>query len=161
MELNIINILSEFTYIIVVFVCFFSLTLFFGRQMLINIICGLFLALLLVDKFPYYDFLLKGLQNDVVILFIKILFFVIISIFSTLFFRRLMPPEFSEGRLESFWKKFFLAFGATILVMIFSFNVLPISEVLTSFNTPVQILFSPADLFFGWILIPILILTIV
>lgn len=160
MEINFINILSEFAYIIVVFTCFFSLTLFFGRQMLINIICGLFLSLLLVDKFPYYDFLLRGLQNDVVILVIKIIFFISVTVFATLFFRRLMPPEYSEGRLESFWKKFFLAFSATILVMIFSFSILPLTEILT-FSSPLQIFFSPPDLFFAWLLIPILILAIV
>lgn len=160
MESEIINTLSEFAYFLVAFTCFFSLTLFFGRQMLINIICGLLLSLLLVDKFPYYDYILRGLQNDLVILVVKIIFFIVVSVLSTLFFRRLMPPEFSEGRLESFWKKFFLAFSATILVMIFSFAILPNSEVAT-FSSPLQIFFSSPDLFFGWLLIVVLILAIV
>ncbi len=154
---TIIHFLSESAYLLVVFLIFFSLAIIKGRQMLINIICGLYLALLLTIQFPYWDLVTKGLGQVVVIATVKLVIFIIVTVLATLLFKRIMPREYAENKFESFHKKIALALGATVLVMIFSFNVLPVTELLTP-GTPVQSLFAPQEWFFWWLLLPLLIL---
>jgi len=50
-----------------------------------------------------------------------------------------------------------LAVAGTILIMVFSFHVLPVTEFLTP-GTPIQSLFAPAQYFFWWLLVPFVIL---
>jgi len=54
-------------------------------------------------------------------------------------------------------KKIIMAFLATVVVMIFSFNVLPVTDLLTP-GTPIQSLFAPAEYFFWWLLLPLVVL---
>ena len=70
-----------------------------------------------------------------------------------------MPDAFREMKLESFSKKFTYALCATILVMVFSFNVLPVTEFLTP-GTPIQSLFAPTQYFFWWLILPLIALFI-
>ncbi|MEZ4104588.1 MAG: hypothetical protein R3B60_04885 [Candidatus Paceibacterota bacterium] len=154
---TILHFLSEFAYLLVVFFAFLSLTIIFGRQMVINIIFGLYLALLITIQFPYYDKVLNGLENTVAIAITKLAFFAVVTVLTTLLFKRLMPEEYDENKFESFGKKILLAVLATVLVMIFSFNVLPVTELLTP-GTPIQSLFAPQEFFFWWLLLPLLLL---
>lgn len=154
---TILHFLSEFAYLLVVFFAFFTLSIIFGRQMVINIIFGLYLALLITIQFPYYDKVLNGLENTVAVAVAKLTFFAVVTILTTLLFKRLMPEEYDENKFESFGKKLMLAVLATVLVMIFSFNVLPVTELLTP-GTPVQSLFAPQEFFFWWLLLPLILL---
>jgi hypothetical protein len=70
-----------------------------------------------------------------------------------------MPEEYREGKFETFGKKVMLALGATVLIMIFSFNVLPVTEFLVP-GTPVQSLFAPQEYFFWWLLLPLILIFI-
>lgn len=151
--------LSESAYLLIVFFVFMFIALLKGRQTLINIICGLYLALLITLQFPYYDVLLKSISQTSVVAAIKLIFFGIATFLSTLLFRRVMPDEYREGKFESFGKKIMLASGATILVMIFSFNVLPVTEFLTP-GTPIQSLFAAEQFYFWWLMLPLVFLYI-
>lgn len=153
----ILNYLSESAYLLIVFSVFFALAIFKGRQMLINIICGLYLALLITTQFPYYDLILGDLKQAMVIAIAKLVLFIITFILTTLLFKRIMPREYDENKFESFGKKMILALGATVLVMAFSFNILPVTEFLTP-GTPVQSLFAPQEYFFWWLMLPLVIL---
>jgi hypothetical protein len=153
----ILNYLSESAYLLIVFSVFFALAIFKGRQMLINIICGLYLALLITIQFPYYDLILGDLKQAMVIAIAKLVLFIITFILTTLLFKRIMPREYDENKFESFGKKIILALGATVLVMAFSFNILPVTEFLTP-GTPVQSLFAPQEYFFWWLMLPLVIL---
>lgn len=153
----ILNYLSESAYLLIVFSVFFALAIFKGRQMLINIICGLYLALLITTQFPYYDLILGDLKQAMVIAIAKLVLFIITFILTTLLFKRIMPREYDENKFESFGKKIILALGATVLVMAFSFNILPVTEFLTP-GTPVQSLFAPQEYFFWWLMLPLVIL---
>lgn len=154
---SILHFLSESIFLFVVFIFFFGVSIWRGRQTLINIICALYLTLLLTTQFPYYSFILGELTKTTVIAAVKLILFVIIAVFCTLLFKRIMPEEYREGKLESFGKKIILAIGATVLVMIFSFNIVPVSEFLNT-STPIQSLFSNQQFFFPWLLFPLLIL---
>lgn len=131
--------------------------MFKGRQALINIICGLYFALLISIHFPYYEKLLGGIERVSVQAGVKLVFFAALTFIFTKLFKRLMPSEYQEGKFESFHKKILLAGGASILVLAFSFNVLPVGEFLTT-DTPIQMLFSNEGFFFWWLLLPLVFL---
>jgi len=152
----IISFLQESIYLIIVFGIFFAIALLKGKQTLINVTLGLYFALLLSFEFPYFDQLL-GLSSPKTQSLIMLLSFVGFTIFSTLLFNHLMPREFAEKSFEGFGKKMLFASGATILVMVFSFHVLPITEFLSP-GTPIQFLFAPKDYFFWWLITPMTIL---
>jgi hypothetical protein len=89
----------------------------------------------------------------------KLGIFLLFTAATTALTHRIMPDEFRENKLESLGKKITLALGATILIMIFSYQVLPVSEFLTP-GTPIQSLFAPTEYFFWWLLLPLVILFI-
>ena len=125
-----------------------------GRQAVINLVVGLYFALLISLEFPYYDTLLSHAGDAHSIAIGKILLFVIFTVLATLLVKRIMPDEFKETKFESFHKKILLSVGGTILIMVFSFHVLPVTEFLTP-GTPIQSLFAPNDYFFWWLLAPL------
>jgi predicted neutral ceramidase superfamily lipid hydrolase len=148
--------LKESLYLIVVFGVFMAVALIKGKQALINIILGLYFALLFTLEFPYYDRLFKAssAQSESLMM---LAIFVVFAIISILLFNHLMPREFSEKPFEGLGKKILFASGATVLVMAFSFHALPITEFLSP-GTPIQYLFAPEQFFFWWLSIPIVVL---
>lgn len=149
-----LNFISEIAYFLTVFGVLFGFALFKGRQAIINIIFALYLALLISVEFPYYAQVLGSLGGSVSIATAKMVIFVVFTILATTLCFRIMPDEFRETKLESFGKKFTLTLCATILVMVFSFHVLPVTEFLTP-GTPIQSLFAPAEYFFWWLILPL------
>ncbi len=149
--------LSESAYFLAVIFVFIGIGIFKGRQALINITCGLYFALLISIHFPYYDILLVNIGHSITQAIIKLVFFIGLTFLFTKLFKRLMPSEFQEGKFETFHKKILLAAGASILVLAFSFNILPVGEFITT-NTPIQMFFSADHLFFWWLVIPFIFL---
>ena len=154
-----VNFISEIAYLLIVLGVIFSISIFKGRQAVINIIFGLYLALLISVEFPFYEQVLGSLSGAVSISMAKLIVFLAFTILATTLCFRIMPDEFREMKLESFSKKFTLSLCATILVMVFSFHVLPVTEFLTP-GTPIQSLFAPADYFFWWLILPLVALFI-
>lgn len=149
----------ECLYFFVVFGVFALAAVVMGRQAIINIIVGLYLALLISMNFPYYDTVLSFTSGVRMLSILKLGIFFAFTVLAVWLFYRIMPSEFRETKFESFGKKILLAFSATILVMIFSFNVLPVTEFLSP-GTPIQSLFAPQEYFFGWLMIPLVFLFI-
>lgn len=154
-----INFIYEIAYFLIVLGVLFGFALFKGRQAIINIIVALYLALLISVEFPFYDTVLGSLSGAVSISTAKMVVFVLFTILATILCFRIMPDEFRETKLESFSKKFTLALCATVLIMVFSFHVLPVTEFLTP-GTPIQSLFAPAEYFFWWLILPLIALFI-
>ena len=150
----IISFLSEIAYFLIVFGVLFTFALLKGRQAIINIIFALYLALLISVEFPYYNKVLGTINGAVSVSAAKLGIFLIFTILATILCFRIMPDAFREMKLESFSKKFTYALCATILVMVFSFNVLPVTEFLTP-GTPIQSLFAPTQYFFWWLILPL------
>lgn len=151
------SLLQELTYLLVVFGGFFLFSIFKGRQAVINVVTGLYIALLISLVFPYYDLFLSGAPSAHSLAVGKLVIFAIFTILGTLLMARLMPDEFREKKFESMGKKLLLALGGTIAVMVFSFHVLPITELLSP-GTPIQTLFENSNYFFWWLLVPLVIL---
>jgi hypothetical protein len=156
---NLLHTLSQSAYFLAVVLFFLGLGVFKGRQALINVTCGLYFALLVSIHFPYHDKITSGIQSTTIEAAIKLAFFISLTFVFTKLFKRLMPSEYQEGKFESLHKKILLAAGASILVLAFSFNILPVGELLTT-ETPIQMLFSTDHLFFWWLLLPIVFLYI-
>lgn len=154
-----LNFLSEIAYLLAVFAVIFIFTMARGRQAVINLIFGLYLALLISIEFPYYDRLFGSFSSEALSL-AKLALFAVFTIVATLLCGRVMPDEFRENRFESFGKKMILTLSATILIMVFSFQVLPVTDFLTP-GTPIQSLFAPEAYFFWWLLLPLVILFLV
>ncbi len=143
---------------VITFSVFFSYTILKGRYALINVILGLYLALLISLKFPYYDLLTEGSGQTAAI--IKILIFIAFIIVGAMLFRRHIPGDDYEPAFYKLWKKILLATMATVLVMIFSFHALPVTEIITP-GSPIQSLFAPQANFFWWLILPIIALFVV
>jgi hypothetical protein len=155
-----LNFLSEFAYMLVVFGLFFLFSVLKGRQAIMNVTVGLYLALLISTEFPNYDTLFSTLGSPGSIAAAKLGFFAFIALFTTALCYRIMPDEFRENKFESIGRKLLLTTGATILVMTFSFHVLPVTEFLVT-GSPLQLLFGPEVYFFWWLLVPLVILYVV
>jgi hypothetical protein len=156
----ILNFLYEIAFLLGVFGFFLFFAIFKGRQAIINITVGLYLALLISIEFPSYNVIFSGIEGTASLAAAKLAFFALITLFTTILCYRIMPSEFREENFESLGKKILLATGASILVMIFSFNALPVTEFLTP-GTPLQLIFAPEDYYFWWLLVPLMILYVV
>lgn len=153
---TLITFIQECLYLIVVFSIFLFFALKKGRQTVTNIILGLYLALLISLEFPFYDLLLKGSSAGTESI-IKLIVFAIFTTLSTWLYIRILPREYDEKAFEGFGKKILLATAGTILVMIFSYHVLPITEFITP-GSPINYLFGSEHNFFWWLIAPIIIL---
>ncbi|MFT7644420.1 MAG: hypothetical protein ACI9BF_000063 [Candidatus Paceibacteria bacterium] len=156
----ILNFLYEIAYLLGVFGFFLFFSIFKGRQAIINVTVGLYLALLISIEFPGYDVIFRSIESTASLAAAKLTFFALITLLTTILCYRIMPDEFREENFESLGKKLLLAAGASILVMTFSFNVLPVTEFLTP-GTPLQLIFAPETYYFWWLLVPLVILYVV
>lgn len=153
----ILTLLYELAYFLAIFFLFLLFAVLKGRQAIMNVIIGLYFALLISLTFPYYDFIFSGLISTQSIAAGQLGFFAVTTLLTTALCFRIMPDEFKEKRFESFGRKLLLTFGATTLVMIFSFNALPVTEFLVP-GTPIQSIFAPEAYYFWWLLVPLVIL---
>ena len=154
-----LSIFQELVFLLAVFGFFLVWAIVRGRQSVINIIFGLYFALLISLEFPYYETFLPAGGSPHTLAIGKMVIFAIFTTVATILVTRVMPSPFKEKKFESFLKKLLLALGGTILIMVFSFHVLPVTEFLTP-GTPIQSLFSPKDWFFWWLLLPLVFLYI-
>lgn len=152
-----LSLLQELAYLLVVFGGFIFYSIIKGRQAVINVVAGLYIALLISLVFPYYDTFLSAAQSAHSVAVGKLVLFAIFTLLGTILMARLMPDEFREKKFESLGKKILLALGGTITVMVFSFHVLPVTELLSP-GTPIQTLFANKDYFFWWLLVPLVFL---
>ncbi len=146
---SLLTVLRESLFLVVTFSAFLMYAMMKGRYALINLIFGLYLALLISLEFPYYG-TLDGA-------FAKIAVFVAFVIAGAILFRRHIPGDDYEAAFQGFGKKLILAALASILIMIFSFHAFPATEVIDP-GTPIQSLFAPQENFFWWLILPLVFL---
>ena len=156
-SIAIISFLQESLFVIAVFGTVFIYTLVRGKQAIINLILGLYFALLITLKFPYFDFILAPVEGANAESIIRITIFGVFTLISTILFSRLMPRRFDEKTFQGLGKKILFSLGAGVLIMAFSYHTLPVLEFVNP-GTPMQSLFGPEQSFFIWLIIPIAIL---
>ena len=143
-----LSVLQESIFVITVFIVFLIYAMARGRYAVITVIFSLYLALLVSLTFPYFN---ETASGDALA---KILIFLAFVIASMFLFRKHIPGDDYENAFQSLWKKIFVALLATILVMAFSFQALPVTEIIDP-GTPMQNLFGPQENFFWWLVIPL------
>jgi len=153
----VLDFIYEISYLLGVWLAFFMWATSVGRQAMINLIFGLYLALLLFEYFPYTNYLIENLGGSLAQATGQLVIFGIFAFLMTMLATRVMPVEFQEKTLESLPKKFILSGAASVLVLVFSFQVLPVTEFLTP-GTPLQSIFGPEEYFFWWLLSPLAVL---
>ena len=102
----IITFLFEISYLIAIFLLFMVWVTLKGRQAMINVIIGLYLALLILIEFPYTSYLTENLGSGLAQSVGKLVLFAIFTILATWLCYRIMPDEFQERKFESYFKKF-------------------------------------------------------
>ena len=153
----ILHFLSEIAYLLIAFGLVFTLSAIRGYQAVINLILGLYLSLLLYFKLPTYLGHFFADLEGVTLAIAQLLLFAFITYLTTTLCNRLLPDRMRGGYFEHFGKKLVLSLAATILIMSFSFQVLPVSEIIST-GTPLQTLFTPEAHFFWWLLVPLVVL---
>jgi hypothetical protein len=150
-----IRILQESLYWIIAFSAFLAYAMVRGKQSLINLILGLYIALLISLKFPYYDFILGGTRADGTMdSVIMIALFAVFTLGATFMFSRLIPRDFEDHPFRGLHKKILFAALASVLVMAFTYHALPVTDLITP-GSPIQALFGPESNFFWWLLVPL------
>lgn len=152
----ILSLIHSGAYVLSFLVFFLILALWRGRYVLINLILSFNLALLLTLQFPYFDKFFQG-GTQTTIALVKITIFLVFTTLGFFVFRRHIPGNDYEKMFEGFWQKILLSVMATALVMIISYQVLPLSDLIQLPN-PLQNLFTNQANFFWWLLIPLLVL---
>jgi hypothetical protein len=155
-----LHLLSEFAFLLLVFGATLFVSIKWGRQTITNLIFGLYVALLLFGEFPYHSWLAELTEDPGGQVFIQLLLYGVLAVTATAVFVRVLPREYDEGAFESFGAKSALAAAATILVLIVSYQVLPVGEFVAP-ETPLATIFSSEPAFFYWLLMPLVVLCIV
>lgn len=159
--MDVASIVAQMKSLAVPLVLFSALLVFVmvqGRRALTSLILGLYLALLLSLVFPYYDFLFEHISGDFISdTFIRISLFAIFTAVGAILFDRLLFYRIDEGMFEALPKKMLLALLGTILILAFSYHVLPFASLVAP-DTVIQTFFAPHELFFWWLVLPLLVL---
>lgn len=155
---SLIAFIQESLFMIVVFGIFLGTAMVRGKYALINIILSLYLALLISLKFPYFSFFENGTDSGSGAV-VHIVIFVIFTILGIILFRKHIPGDDYEPAFYQFIKKIILALMATILIMVYSFHVIPVTDLITP-GTPIRSLFEPEASFFWWLMAPLITLLI-
>lgn len=125
-----------------------------GRRAITSLILGLYFALLISLKFPYYAKIYAIAGNIITETALSIIVFAVFTTIFTLLMDRLLFYRIDERAFEGMSKKIVLALLGTILVMSYSYHVLPITNLIDP-GLPAQKLFGPEEYFFWWLIIPL------
>ncbi len=153
MELSaILSILQGWLFLLILFGISLVYVLARGRQHLINLMVGQYIALFFLQLFPYMELIEDKFPGEKGEAIATLGIFTIFTIFSTWLFSKLMPREYLEKTFESFGKKIFLALTSTILLMTLATHHLPIGE-LINIGTPLPPTLLSSELGFVWLVL--------
>jgi hypothetical protein len=136
------------------FVLALGYSMFKGRQNLINLMMGSYMALLLYHLVPHRDSLLDQLGSDKNQAVAAVAIFIALTFLATWLFVRLMPREFLEGAFETMGKKLLLSIAAMVLVMTLITHYLPVAEVV-NIGTPLPEALLSEKFAFLWLVLPL------
>ncbi len=153
---HLLSLVREFLVVILLFSALLAYAVMRGKRALISLIFGLYIALLISLKFPYYEAIynLTAREGNTVPILTSVIFAVFTAI-GAILFEHLLSSEFRENAFESILQKAILAVLGTILVIAFSYHVLPVISLIDPGST-ITMLFAPPEYFFWFLLIPLL-----
>lgn len=139
---------------ILIFIALLFFAMVRGRRAITSLILGFYFALLLSLKFPYYQAISEATKSFLGSSAISILVFAVFAALCTMLMDRLLFYRIDEAAFQSFGKKILLASIATILIMLYSYHVLPITNIVDP-GLPASVLFEPPEYFFWWLILPL------
>lgn len=151
--------LHSIIYLLVIFALLFTLALWRGRYLLINLILSLNLALLLFIKFPYLE-TMTALTTQTYAVFIKIIIFLFFVAGSYYIFRRHIPGDDYEKIFANLWQKILLTLVATFLIIMISQQIFSFDG-LMSLPESLQTLLDSKTSFFWLLILSLLLLFVV
>lgn len=150
---NIIDFVKDLTLLLLVFGGLFAYSLVRGQRALLALILGLYLALLISLEFPYYQQVGKAL-SFLADHTMRMVLFAFFTAFASFVFERLLSRLFDFNAVESFTKRVILSILATILIMAYSYHVIPVTELIDP-GVKVSMLFASDAYFFWWLMLPL------
>lgn len=155
-DFSIMGVLQESSFVIAVFGVFLFYAMLRGRHSLVNLIIGLYFALLISVEFPYYDSILGGASSAKAEAILMIFVFGIFTVISTYVLGRFLHQGDYDRGFSGFHRKLVYALAATMLVLTYSFHTLPVTDLIDP--GPIQVLFANDQTFFFWLFVPLIIL---
>jgi hypothetical protein len=145
----------EFLVLICIFGALFAYAIVRGKRALIALILGLYIALLISLEFPYYEaiFNMTSREGNSEAM-VTIGLFAIFTMVSAFLAERLISYEYEERAFEGIGKKILLAMLGTVLILTYSYHVLPITTIVDPGAT-ISSLFAPREYFFWLLMIPL------
>lgn len=155
MELDLIlSVLHGWFFLIIVFMCGLGVAIAKGRQTLVNLMMGMYLALFLYTNFPYLDFLTSKVAGATAEAAVSLLVFIAFSVLGLLLFSRLMPREYLESAFESIGTKVILSLLFSVLVLTLATHFLPVPALIST-GTPLPEFLLQEKLSFLWLVLPL------
>lgn len=139
---------------LITFVVLLIYTMVRGRRAMTSLILGLYFALLISLKFPYYAKIRESVGGALSETTISIAVFILFTALFSILMDRLLFYRVDETAFAGLWKKVLLALFATVLVMAYSYHVLPITQLIDP-GSSAQYLFAPPQYFFWWLIAPL------
>ncbi len=131
----------DFAFFLSLFAVALAWCLFIGRQSLINVLVGSFVALIFFLQFPFQDRLLQVADSTLIKSLLTVVLYILFVLICTYIIRKVMPLEFYEGKFENMGKKVFLASSITLLYSVLCFSILPVLSIV-AIETPLRSLLT-------------------
>jgi len=150
----------DFFLLIAFFIVFTAYTFYFGKGRAATFIISLYVSTFLYLFFPYFE-KLKGLvETESGTIGIELSLFIAFLIITNIIIGRLIGGVFSVSTLYSWFEGILLSISGTVLVLIFSYHIIPITQIY-DFSPYLDALFEPAEYLFFWLSAPLLALIFV
>ena len=139
---------------ILIFLALLFYTMIRGRRSITSLILGLYFALLITLKFPYHEQVDLWFGRFISANTTAMIIFALFTAIASVLMDRLLFYRIDESAFQAFPKKIILALLGTILIMAFSFHVLPVTDFINP-GAPASKLFGPQEFFFWWLIVPL------
>lgn len=145
---------KELSVLLLVFGAIFAYAIVRGQRALLSLTLGLYIALLISLKFPYYE-KVGGVLSFMSAHAVQITFFAFFAAFGSFLFERLLSRVIDETAIEGIGKKVILSILTTALVLSYGYHVLSITDVVDP-GAKISMLFASEGSFFWWLIAPLI-----
>lgn len=153
---SVVALIRELAVILALFGALLMYAFMRGRRAVMCLILGLYIALLISLTFPYNDALVAFVaQVGAGANIAAIIVFAFFALLGSMLFNRLLEDEYDMSAFEDIAKKVLLAALGTILLIAFSYHVLPISGMIDP-DGVLSAFFAPESHFFWLLIIPLI-----
>jgi phage-related holin len=151
---GVLGIMRELAVPLVIFIALLIYSVIRGQRALTSVLLSLYISLLVSLEFPYYDVVaskLTFMSGEAV----RMLLFGVFTALGTILMEKILSRLLDETAFEGITKKAILAVLVTILLLSYSYHVLPLTKLIDP-GSQMSALFGPKEYFFWWLTIPLI-----